>query len=122
MDEVYLRPGGTGGTDGLGMAIRVFLNKPVSQPKNLRRGAVIFLHQQHTGAGIGLLKLHQGGGIRGPEAVNALILVPHHKEVPGLLSQKVNDGVLDPGGVLRFVHADIGKRILKMGQPVRVQL
>ena len=34
----------------------------------------------------------------------------------------MDDGVLDPGGVLGFVHADIRIRILKMGQDIRTDL
>ena len=98
----------------------VFPDEIIRQAENFRRGAVVLLHQQHPGVGVGLPEPHQGLRISGPEAVNALILVPHHEDVPAFLRQKLNDRMLDSGGVLGLVHADIGEHILKMRQHVRV--
>ena len=78
-DQVYVRPGHSGGADGLGAAVRILPDKPVGQMEDLRRGAVVFLHQQHPGLGIGLLKLHQRVRVGGPEAVDTLILVSDHE-------------------------------------------
>ena len=119
-DQVHVRPGRSGGADGFGAAVRILPDKPVGQMEDLRRGAVVFLHQQHPGLGIGLLKLHQRVRVGGPEAVDALILVSDHEKIAGFPGQQLNDGVLDLGGVLRFVHADIGEGVLKMGQNIRI--
>ena len=119
-DQVYVRPGHSGGADGFGAAVRILPDKPVGQMEDLRRGAVVFLHQQHPGLGIGLLKLHQRVRVGGPEAVDALILVSDHEKVAGFPGQKLNDGVLDLGGVLRLVHTNIGECVLKMGQNIRI--
>ena len=97
----------------------VFPDEIIRQAENFRRGAVVLLHQQHPGVGVGLPEPHQGLRISGPEAVNALILVAHHEDVPALLRQKLNDRMLDFRGVLGLVHADIGEHILKMRQHVR---
>lgn len=97
-------------------------DKCIRCPENLRGGAIIFLHQQHPGSGIGALKLHQRIRISGSEAVNALILVAHQKNIPGFPGQEVDDGMLDPGCVLGLVHADIGKSLLKMGQHIGIPL
>ena len=118
-DQMHVCAGLPGGADGFGMAVGILLNEPVRQPEDLRRGAVIFLHQQNPCAGISLLELHQGVRIGGPETVNALVLVAYHEKISSFPGQKMDDGVLDPGGVLGFVHADIRKRILKMGQDIR---
>ena len=100
--------------DGFGMERMVFSDEIVRQTENFRRGAVVFLHQQHPGVGIGLLKLHQSLRVSGPKAVNALIFVAYHEDVSAFLRQTLNNRMLDFGGILRFVHADIGKHILKM--------
>ena len=121
-DQMHVRAGFPGGTDGFGVAVGISLNEPIRQPEDLRRGAVVFLHQQYPGAGIGLLKLHQGVRIGGAEAVNALVLVPYHEKVPGFPGQKMDDGVLDPGGILGFIHADVRKCVLKIGQDIRMDL
>ena len=114
--------GGPGGVDGLGAAVVVFPDEGVRRPENFRRGAVVFLHQQHPDPGIGLLKLHQGIRIGGPEAIDALVLVAYHEDVAAFPGQQADDGVLDPGGVLGFVHADIGEAVLKMGPHILVEL
>ena len=76
---MHVRPGRSGGSDGFGAAVRILSDEPVGQMENFRRGAVIFLHQQDPGLGIGLLKLHQRVRVGGPEAVDALILVSDHE-------------------------------------------
>ncbi len=74
------------------------------------------LHQQHPGARPHLLKLHQRLGIGRPETVDALVLVPHHKEIAGAPRQQGDDLVLDLGSVLGFVHTEIAVPVLKIPQ------
>ena len=51
-------------------------------------------------------KRSSASGIGRAEAVDALILVADHEEVPGFLCQQLNDRVLHAGRVLRFVDAE----------------
>ena len=90
----------------LGPALLVFLNEPVRSLHNLTGGPVIALQIQHTSA-VGPFKIQQGLGIGSPEAIDTLILIAHHEEVPALPGQQLNDGVLNFGRILGLVHTDI---------------
>ena len=76
-------------------------------------GAVISLQEQDLGPRIVLLKMEQRRRLRRPEAVDALVLVAHEKEVLPLPRQQAQDRVLDPGGVLGLVHAEVAIAVLK---------
>ena len=76
-------------------------------------GTVISLQKQDLGPRIVLLKVEQGRRLRRPEAVDALVLVAHEKEVLPLPRQQAQDRVLDPGGVLGLVHAEVAIAVLK---------
>ena len=56
-------------------------------------GAVILLHFDHAGLFINLRELQQGLRVRPPEGIDALILIPHHKD-PALFRQDAEDTVL----------------------------
>ena len=100
----------------LGQAVGVFLDEPVRRRHDFPGGAVVLLQAQDPGPGPVLRKADQGGGIGGPEAVDALILVPHQKEVPALFRQQADDPVLDLGGILGLVHTEIPVAPLKFLQ------
>lgn len=68
----------------LGPAVLIALDEGVRRLDNGRPGTVILLHVQHLGVGIDGVELREGLGPGGPEAVDALILVPHHEEVAAL--------------------------------------
>ena len=108
---LHLSEGGAvapGGVHGLGAALGVEPDEAVGCCHDLAGGAVVLFQQQHPGAGIGVLKGVEGLGAGRPEAVNALVLVSHHEELDLLPRQQADDGVLDLGGVLGLVHAQIG--------------
>ena len=67
---------------------------------------------------MGAVEVHQCLGAGGPEAVDALVLVPHQKEIAG--AEQVDDGVLDAGGVLSLVHAEVAAALLEMGEDLGV--
>ena len=100
----------------LGQAVGIFLDKPVRGRHDLPGGAVVPLQAQDPGPGPVLRKADQDGGVGGPEAVDALILVPHQKEVPALPRQQTDDPVLDLRGVLGLIHAEIPVAPLKLLQ------
>ena len=51
-----------------------------------------------------LILVKENGGIRQPEAVDALLYVPHSKEVLSLAGHRPEDGVLHLVGILILVH------------------
>ena len=57
--------------------------------------------------------MEQGRRLRRPEAVDALILVAHQKEVLPLPRQQAQDRVLDTRRVLGLVHAEVAIAVLK---------
>ena len=91
----------------LGVAGGVFLNKLVCRRHDLGGGAVVLLQIEDLGAGVVLLKASEGLGVGGPEAVDTLVLVAHQKQVSRPGGQQADDAVLDFGGVLGLVHAEI---------------
>ena len=48
------------------------------------------------------------------EAINALVLVSNHEELPGFRGKKADHTMLDAGGILRLIYTDIGILLLKM--------
>ena len=65
--------------------------------------------------------MEQSLGIGGPESVDALVLIPNHKEVLTMLSQQGYDTVLDFRGVLGLVHTEVAISLLKVAQNWRTQ-
>ena len=106
--------------DGFGVTIPVPLDECARQPQNFRRGAVIVLQQQRLCTRPDRRKAQQRLRIGRAEAIDALILVADHEEVPGFLCQQLNDRVLHAGRVLRFVDAEIGVARLKLRQNFRL--
>ncbi len=104
----------------LGVPGLVALDEGVRPLHDGAGGAVVGLHQQDPGPGPVLLKFQQGLGPGRPEAVDALVLVPHHKIVPVGPGQQGQDGVLDLGGVLGLVQAEVAAALLVVGQDVRL--
>ena len=101
------------------MAQDVLLDEAVRGLHDLGAGAEILLHQQHPGPGMLLLEGEQGLGVGRPEAVDALILVPHHEQVVPAPGQPTDDCMLDSGGVLGLVHTDIRKPSPEIFQGLR---
>ena len=113
-------PLGTAGPHVLGVAAAVALDEGVRLLHDGPGGAVVGLHQQHLPLRVDLPELHQRLGPGRPEAVDALILVPHHEQVAAPGSQQAEDGVLDFGGILGLVHTEVGVFALEVGQDVGV--
>ena len=105
-DGLKIRSRSPHGSHMLGAALLVFLNEPVRRLHNLPGRTVIALQIQHTSA-VGPFKIQQGLGIGGPESIDALILIAHHEEIAALSGQQLNDGMLNLGSILGFIHTDI---------------
>ena len=106
-----------GGNHGLGMAGGVEADEAVRRSNDGGGGAEVGLHQQYPGAGVVFFKVQQGLGAGGPEAVDALIFVSHQEQISG--GKEVDDGVLDPGGVLGLVHAQVRPPPAQQVQDIR---
>ena len=115
-------PGAPRGDHSLGVTVFVLLNKGLSSADNLLGGAVIGFHVQHLRLGIDLLKVEQGLGIRCSKAIDALVLISHHEQIPTVLSQVGDDGVLDFRGVLGLIHTKISVSCLELAEDWRTEL
>ena len=51
-----------------------------------------------------------------PESIDALILITDHEQIFRACCQQCNDRMLDLGGVLCFIHTDVGIQLLKIRQ------
>ena len=98
------------------MAQRVSPDEPIRRFHDLCIGAVILLHEQHLRPRMVLFKRKQRPGAGRPESVDTLVLIPHHEQIVILPCQTPDDGMLDHGGVLGFVHTQIGVLVLKILQ------
>ena len=103
-----------------GVALLVKGDKAVGVLHNLPGTAEIFLHLQQLCLWILLWKFQQVFRAGPPKAVDALVLIPHQKKILAFLSQQADHSVLQLGGVLRLVHAEIGVAILIVFQNLRV--
>ena len=68
------------------------------------------------------LKGKQRLRVRRTEAVNALVLISHHKQVFRFGCKQGYNGMLDFGCVLRLVHAQVRKFILIQSKQLRKPL
>ena len=82
-------------------------------------GTVILLQSDHVGAGEILLKLQNIADVRTPPAVDALVIVAHHAQVPMLLGKQTHDMVLGHVGVLILVHQNIAEPVPILLQNIR---
>ena len=103
----------------LGVPQHIALYELIRRAHDPAAGAVILFHQQYFGAAVFLLKVEERLRIRRAEPVNALVLVSDHKKIVVAGSQQGDDRVLDPGRVLRLIHADVLVLILEVRQHLR---
>ena len=101
------------------MPQHIALYELIRRAHNSAAGAVILFHQQYFGAAVFLLKVEERLRIRRAEPVNALVLVSDHKKIVVSGGQQGDDSVLDPGRVLRLIHADVLVLILEVRQHLR---
>ena len=95
------------------------LNDRVGGVQNVLGGAVILLQPDHTGVRIALVKTQDIFDVRPPEAVNGLVVVAHHAEIPPPARQQGDQQVLQVACVLILVHQHIVKLVLIVLQDLR---
>ena len=101
------------------LSAMVVFDDPVGTLQDLVGGAVVLLETNHPGAGEILFEFQDVADIRAPPAVDALIVVAHHAQVPMLLRQQAHNVVLGHVGVLILVHQNIAEPIAILLQDVR---
>ena len=106
----------SGCTHMLFMAQGVFLYKMICRRHDICIRPEIFLHQQYFRASMPLFKFQKCLRVSRPESIDALILITHHEQIICACCQQCNDRVLDLGGILCFIHTDVGIQLLKILQ------
>ena len=114
--DLHRRTGTARGAYRFGAAVAAARHKMVGGVQNGIGGAVVMLQQQHLRTGVLLVKFQQRLRVGGAKAVNALILVPDHKQAFAVSCQQVQKLVLQLGGVLRLVYAKMTVLRLKIRQ------
>ena len=76
------------------VAQAVVADEAVGGLHHRRRAAEILLHLQKLSSGVDLGELQKGLRVSPPEGVDALVFIPHQKEVALLGAQLQEDGVL----------------------------
>ncbi len=118
-EDVHRLPFRTAGKNRLGIPLAVLGNKAAGGAHHRAGAAIVFLQLQKPSLGPLLKEPEEALGPRPPEAVDALVLVPHHKEILPL--QPVQNAVLEAGGILGLIHQDVvvppGGPLPKEGAP-----
>ncbi len=85
-------------------------------------GAVVLLELDHPRVGEVALEAANDAHVCAAPAVDALVVVAHHAQVPGAGAQGSNQPVLRDVGVLEFVHQHVAKALAELasGRAARV--
>ena len=94
----------------------ILADKPIRRRHNGLGGAVILLQEKDPPAGGIPLKPQQSPRFRRPKPIDALVLIPHQKEVSPPSRQQAENGMLNAGGILGLIHTEMGVFFLKVGQ------
>ena len=99
------------GEEPLRLALGVLLDQLVRGAQDRVRRAVVLLERDDLRPGEVLLELEDVADVRGPEAVDRLILVPDGADVPVLAAQELQESVLRVVRVLVLVDEDVAERL-----------
>ena len=108
----HRRAGGTVGQQFLLDAVFVFFNEGIGCCQDFRCGTVILHHHDSPGARKLCGKIHQETPICSPPAVNSLVRVTHHEQVPVPGAQRFHQLILEGVDVLEFVDHDVLQPLL----------
>ncbi len=92
----------------------VFVDEGVGAGQDLRRGAVIFRHEDGPRAGVFLIEVQKIPDVRASPGVDGLVRVPHDEEVLVVARQHLHELVLEGVDVLELVDHDVLKPLLPL--------
>ena len=104
------------------VALAVALDKALGAADDFDGAAKVFLHLQHLCLRVQRRKCQQIFRAGSAKAVDALVLVPDQKQVLLLLHQQPDHRILQPGGVLRLVDAQVAVALAVLLQNRRIAL
>ena len=107
------------GPEGLPLPVLVFLDNRIGRAQDIAGGAVILFQPDDRAAGELMLKIQDIFNGGPPEFVNALVVVPHHAEVPRTGGQHADELVLRMVGILVLVHHQVAEPVLVFFQHIR---
>ena len=108
--------------EGLALPALVVLDDGVGGIQNVLGGAVILLQPNDPGVLVLLFKVQDIFDVGTPEAVDGLVIVTHHAEVPVSPGQQAGEEILQVVGVLILVHQHIPELFLVVVQHLRLRL
>ena len=94
------------------LALRVISDHRIGCVENALCGAVVLLKAHHERVGVILLKVQDILNIGAAEAVNGLVVVADHAEIPVFLRKEPHQFKLRVVGVLVLVHHDVEEAVL----------
>ena len=99
------------GPELLLLALAVVLDDRVGRVEDAVRRAVVLLQRDHGRPGEVALELEDVADVRAAEAVDALVRVADHHEIPVLTGHQLEQDVLRVVRVLVLVHEDVAERL-----------
>ena len=100
------------GPQGLALASLVVANHRVGCIQNVLGGAIILLQTDGPGVLIALLEAENVGDVCSPEAIDALVIIAHHADIPVTARQQACQEKLQVVGILILVDEYVAELIL----------
>ena len=111
---------GAPGAQGLAQAARIMRDQAGSGGQNGARGTVIGFQPHHLRAGEILLEPQDILNLRPAPGIDGLVIIPDAADIAMRLCQQSQPVILHQIGVLIFIHQDIAKAPLIIGQHIRM--
>ncbi|OPY60457.1 MAG: hypothetical protein A4E56_02689 [Pelotomaculum sp. PtaU1.Bin065] len=111
-----------GRPQALFFAVRVVADNLVGSFQDRTCGTVVLFQGNYPGIRIVSFKAHNIFNIRPPPAVNPLVRVAYHKQVPVSPGHQVHQHILGVVGILVFINQDVAEPLLIISQNLRVTL
>ena len=111
-----------GGEQGFFHAVRVSGDERIGHGQDLRRGAVIFHHQDRPRTGKDLIEVQQIPDVCSAPGIDRLVGIAYDEEVVVIAAQHLHQRVLRLIDVLKFVDHDVFQPLLPLEPDVRILL
>ena len=102
------------------MSVFILLDQSIRRPDDLLPAAVIGLHEKDPCSRVSVLKGDKCLRVSCPEAVDTLVFISHHKQIPALRRQQVDHIMLYFRSILRFIHTEIPILLPEMCKYLRI--